>query len=226
LDGFTIAQFSDLHRSLIVPDSLLRTAVEMTNDLKPDIVVATGDFVNRRASNAGPCADILSKLTPRIGTYAVLGNHDHWTDAKVVTSHLERRGISVLDNTSTRIADGLTLIGIDDFWAGRPDFSKAWSKADPEDAHVFLCHNPIAVRMVKSRECLMVSGHTHGGQVNLPFIPRRTLPGLKGWKYIRGWFQVGSVALYVNRGIGMINPPIRFMCRPEISLFTLRTAES
>lgn len=225
LDGFTIAQLSDLHRSLIVPDSLIREAIETVNGLKPDLVVATGDFVSKRASNAEPCAEMLSKLKSRLGTCAVLGNHDHWTDAELVRSHLERKSITVLVNENTRIVDGLTLLGVDDFWAGSPDFTSTWNGVDPEDAHVFLSHNPLAVRMVKHHDCLMITGHTHGGQINLPFVPRRSLPGLKGWRYVRGWFRVGEVQMYVNRGIGVVGPPVRFMCRPEVTLYTLRTKD-
>ncbi|MDO8589180.1 MAG: metallophosphoesterase [Armatimonadota bacterium] len=226
LDGFTIAQLTDIHRGVVVPDNLICSAVEIINGVSPDLVVATGDFVNRGASNAGPCAKILSGLSPRLGTYAVLGNHDHWTDPALVRGHLERSGILVLGNANVRLAEGLTLLGVDDYWAGEPDFDKTWRGANVDDAHVLLSHNPMAVKEIDDRECFMIAGHTHGGQVNLPIFTRHALARFMGWKYLQGWFHVGKVTMYVSRGIGVVNPPVRFRCRPEIALFTLRSAQA
>ena len=224
LDGLTIVQLSDLHRSRIVPDRLIQSAVDITNKLSPDIVVLTGDFVSSNPRDAAPCARILSGLSSRYGSYAVLGNHDHWADATTVRNCLKDHGIKVLHNANLQPVPGLTLLGLDDYWAGNPDFVRTWKGADANSAQVFLSHNPLALKCLKEEECLMITGHTHGGQVNIPFIPRNRLPGLKGWKYIQGWCYKGNVQMYVNRGIGMINPPIRFMCSPEITLFTLRKA--
>jgi uncharacterized protein len=202
---------------------VIRKSVALANELQADIALATGDFVNRRAKNAGPCAEMLSRLKTKMGTYAVLGNHDHWTDAHIVRKHLEEHGIMVLNNERVSLAPGLDLLGIDDFWAGKPDCKAAWRHADASAAHVFVSHNPLAVREVKKHDCLMITGHTHGGQVNLPFISRDLLPGMKGWRYIQGWYRVGKVNMYVNRGIGMVGPPIRFLCRPEVTLYVLRS---
>jgi hypothetical protein len=224
LDGLKVAQLSDLHRSMIVPDMLIRTAVRMTNELAPDIVVLTGDFVSHASSNAAPCAEMLSSLKAHRGIYAVVGNHDHWTNVRVVTESLKSHGFEVLSNANTRLSPGLTILGLDDYWAGEPDQGKTWKGANTRDACIFLSHNPGAVREMKGRECLMITGHTHGGQVNIPFIPRNLLPDMRGWKYISGWYREGKVDMYVNRGIGTVFPPIRFMCPPEITLFTLRAS--
>ena len=221
LDGFRIVQLSDLHRCFMTPDSLIRSAVEAANRLSPDVVVVTGDFVTRDADNAGPCAEMLSRLAPRLGVYAVLGNHDHWTNAAVVRGHIGTHGIRLLDNACAAVSPGLELIGIDDVWSGSPDFEAAWRSSDPQAAHVFLSHSPVAVRNAVDKDCLMLAGHTHGGQVNIPFVPMPPPPGMGGWRYVRGWYNVGRVRMYVNRGIGH---PVRFRCRPEVTLFMLRSA--
>lgn len=223
LDGLKIAQLSDLHRSRIVPDALIRKAVRMSNALSPDIAVFTGDFVSRNSGNAEPCAEMLSEIRTRYGSFAVIGNHDCWAGSEKVQKSLRDHGITVLVNQNTRPIPGLTILGLDDHWIGHPDQEKTWKGANPDDAHVFLCHNPMALRKMKGRDCLMLAGHTHGGQVIIPFIPRNRLPGLKGWRYISGWYNEGNVDMYINRGIGMIFPPIRFLCPPEITLFTLRS---
>ena len=221
LNGLKIVQLSDLHRSSIVPDDLIRSAVKMTNDLSPDIVVLTGDFVSNTSENARPCAEMLSELRTRIGTYAVLGNHDHWAGRETVIARLKDHGIMTLVNQNIEPAPGLVLLGLDDYWVGAPNFTKTWKGADPSAAQIFLSHNPFAVSKMNSKDCLMLSGHTHGGQAIISFIPIGSLPALRRWKYIKGWYNVGNTRLYVNRGIGMINPPIRFMCSPEITQFTL-----
>lgn len=221
LDGTKFVQISDLHRSDTVPDSVIEKTVRIVNSEKPDIVVLTGDFVNHPAENAGPCAEMLSKLKARLGIFAVLGNHDHWTDAETVANALRSAGIVVLDNENREVAPGLFLIGIDDEWAGRPDPELAWSGVDESAGQVLLSHSPLAVDLVSDRRCLMLTGHTHGGQVTIPFISRSRLPGLKGWKYIDGWYTHNDVKMYVNRGIGMIRPAVRFRCRPEVAVFTL-----
>lgn len=224
LDGFKIVQLSDLHRGYSTPDSIIRKSVTLANDLQADIALTTGDYVSHWAENSKQCAKMLSGLKTKMGTYAVLGNHDHWTDANIVRKHLEEHEITILTNERVSLAPGLDLLGIDDFWVGKADCKATWRQADPDAAHVFVSHNPLAVREIKHHDCLMITGHTHGGQVNLPFISRDLLPGMKGWRYIQGWYHVGKVNMYVNRGIGMVAPPIRFLCRPEVTLYVLRSA--
>jgi len=225
LDGLRIVQVSDLHRGPRVPDSLIRKAVRVANGESPDIVVLTGDFISRRPENARPCAEILAGLRPRLGAFAVLGNHDHWHGAQAVTDALSSQGIRVLNNESRRVAPGLFMIGIDDTWAGHPDVRRAWSGVDARAGQVLLSHSPVAISLLSGRRCFAITGHTHGGEVIVPFIPRSRLPGLRGFPYIGGWYRKDGVRMYVNRGIGLVNPlRIRFRCRPEISVFTLRSA--
>lgn len=223
LDGARIVQLSDLHRGKKTPDSIIKRAVRITNSEKPDIVIITGDFINTNASNAEPCAQILSHLKARWGKFAVLGNHDHWYSARTVTDKLEAYNIQVLNNSNSRVAPGLYIIGIDDKWAGHPDVKKAWSGVNENAGQVLLSHTPQAAPLFRDKRCLALTGHTHGGQFTIPFIRRNRLPGLRHSPYISGWYQDGNTSMYVNRGIGMAVAPIRFRCRPEVTVFTLKS---
>jgi predicted MPP superfamily phosphohydrolase len=216
-DGFTIAQLSDFHYEdhfSIVP---IRKAVEVVNELHPDLIVLTGDFVTvpffsharrrypQSARNAEPCAEILHNLRAAVGRFAVLGNHDSASNPVRITGALRDHGIPVLSNRSVPIERGASrfwLAGIDDaLMAHEPDFADE-SSLSPVD--------------------LQLSGHSHGGQVWIPGIGAPWLPALAK-KYPRGRYKVGNLTLYTNIGIGTIHAPIRLNCTPEVTLITLRT---
>ncbi|MEN6372802.1 MAG: metallophosphoesterase [Armatimonadota bacterium] len=223
LDGLKVVQLSDTHRNHKTPDSIIKKAVKLANRESPDIVVITGDFINKGIENAKPCAEMLSKLKAPKGVYAVMGNHDCWYGADKVTRALESKGIHVLTNKNHRIAPGLYVIGIDDVWTGHPDVNRAWSGVDENAGQILLSHSPLAMPLFRDKNCLALTGHTHGGQYTIPFIPRNKLPGLRGSPYISGWYREGNAQMYVNRGIGMAVVPVRFLCRPEVTVFTLRS---
>ena len=221
LDGFRLVQLSDLHRRSVVPDAAITGAVSIANSTRPGAAVLTGDFVGRDPDDIVPCFKMLSKLKSTLGSFAVLGNHDHWTDAAAVAAAMKHRGVTLLDNANAELEKALYLVGIDDKWGGRPDVPAAFQGVVENSAYVMLSHTPLSVELFNGRRGLLITGHTHGGQINIPFVPRNRLPGLRGWKYISGWYEVGDLLMYVNRGIGMVNPPIRFLCRPEVTLFIL-----
>lgn len=225
LDGFKIVQLSDIHRRRGVPDSVIKRAVRMANSTNPDAVVLTGDYSGMDPTNIEPCFKMLSKLESRLGAYAVLGNHDHWTGAEAVSESIARHHITLLDNESARLGPGLYLAGIDDQWVGSPDVNAAFRGIPKGSACVMLSHTPVALPLFAGHKGLLVTGHTHGGQVNLPLIPRTRLPGFHNCKCIKGWYEENGILMYVNRGIGMINPPVRFLCRPEVSLYVLHPAK-
>ncbi len=225
MDGFRIVQLSDIHRRKTVPDSVIKKAVQIANSTHADAAVLTGDYVGKEPGNIAMSAQMLSGLKTRLGSYAVLGNHDHWTDANAVRKSFKAHGITILNNESARLAKGLYLAGIDDQWTGSPDVKAAFKNVGKTDACIMLSHTPLAVDLFKGHRGLLITGHTHGGQVMIPFVPRNRLPGLRGWKYIKGWYKVGNILMYVNRGIGMINPPVRFLCRPEVTLYILHPAK-
>lgn len=224
LDGTTVVQISDLHRSSRVPDDLIKNAIDRANAEHPDVAVITGDFIGKRIDDASVCAKLASKFEAPMGTYAVLGNHDYWNGVKELKKSLKKNGITVLVNRNRKLKPGLYIIGLDDDWSGKPNPRKAWRGVDLKSGQLILAHSPLTADKLIGRKGLMLTGHTHGGQFTIPFVRRSRLPGLRGSKYISGWYKESSILMYVNRGIGMVMAPIRFRCRPEISVFRLHSA--
>lgn len=231
LDGLRVVQLSDIHRSIMVPDSLIEQAIGKANSTHADIALLTGDFVSRGERNAEPCAKMLSKLDTRLGSYAVLGNHDQWTDATAVTRALSGQGIEVLRNRHCEPVKGLCLVGTDfvgvtGLKPGHPYVRKAFRQLPQDACYVMVSHTPRAVICFQGKRGLLITGHTHGGQVQIPHVRRNRLPGLKGWKYIQGWYREGDILMYVNRGMGMVNPAVRFRCPPEVTLYVLHPVDA
>lgn len=224
LNGFRIVQLTDIHRSPITQDSIIIKAIRMANATNPDAVVLTGDFVTDDPTGANEVAEMLSKLTSRLGSYAVLGNHDYVAGAGAVTNALESQGIRCLTNDNVELARGLFLVGLDDHGQGKPDAEAAFRGVGEDSSYVTIAHSPMAVLDIKGRKGLLLTGHTHGGQIRIPFVATHLLPGLVADKYIAGWYLDGNLRTYVNRGIGMTNLPMRFRCRPEVALFVLKSA--
>jgi len=225
LDGFTIAQLSDLHRSPVVAREDIARAVELALQQKADLVVLTGDYVTGSAGYALSCAEALSPLVVFGDVLACLGNHDHWTNADAVAGALTDAGLTVLRNAAREVADGLWVAVVDDVWEQHADLDRALEKVPTGATVVLLAHEPDYADEVAAdgRVSLQISGHSHGGQVRIPFLKPPNLPYL-GSKYHTGWYAVDGMWLYVNRGVGMIPPPVRFNCRPEVTLLTLRVS--
>jgi predicted MPP superfamily phosphohydrolase len=233
LDGFRIALLSDFHYDPVFSVHPIKTAVGMVNALAPDLIVLTGDFVSapavgrsaKAAAAAEPCAQLLSGLHAPHGLWAVLGNHDVVTDWHRVMKALRSVGIQVLSNFSTAIErDGgrFWLVGVDDVLEKRADLHKAMHSTPSDEAAVLLAHEPDYADYVAQYPVdLQLSGHSHGGQVRLPFLPPLYLPGLAK-KYVMGLHQVGGLTLYTNVGIGTVGIPVRLNCRPEVTLLTIR----
>jgi predicted MPP superfamily phosphohydrolase len=237
-DGFTIAQLSDFHYEdhfSVVP---IRKGVDLVNDLRPDLIVLTGDFVTvpmveyhrgnayRFAKTSGPCAELLAKLRAPAGVFAVLGNHDGASDPSYVVHALQGHGIPVLMNRALpleRDTARIWLAGIDDVLEGRPDLAATLSKIPSGEVTILLAHEPdFADQVVFAHVDLQLAGHSHGGQIWIPGIGAPWLPQLAR-KYPRGFYQIGKLALYTNLGIGTIRMPVRLNCPPEVTLITLRT---
>ena len=244
LEGFTIVQLSDLHVGPHVTADHIRRGVALTNALEADLVILTGDFVYRSAEYSEACARELASLRASHGVYAVLGNHDVWTNADEVAGNLERAGLAVLRNERQVLIVGgarLWLLGIEDtgYTGGFfSDFKAMWREAHdalsillqgipPAEARLLLVHNPDFTEMLpRGRIDLILCGHTHGGQVRLPFIGAPVVPSCFGQKYASGLVHRPDALIYVNRGLGLIAPPMRFLCRPEITVLRLRPTPS
>lgn len=224
LRGLRVAHLTDLHRSDLTPDRLLRHAVARTNEANPDLILLTGDYVTNNPADIEPCAHILAALHAPLGVYAILGNHDNYTDGPEMACSLERVGIEVLLNHSVRIADGLHVVGLEEERFGRPDITQAFREVAPTDAALVLVHNPAYAEQLSSHACILFAGHTHGGQIWVPVLTKRQLLRIGAKHYRAGWYTLGKAKMYVNRGLGKVGMPIRFRCRPEIALFTLTPA--
>lgn len=241
-DGFRIAQLSDIHYDDYFSVVPLRKAVDIINRLKPDLVAVTGDFVTSRgmgshlvnvekreaaAKAIEPCARLLAGISANFGMVAVLGNHDLECDTTHILEVLHSHGISVLRNRSVPLErDGkrLWLSGVDDVLRGKPRLDLALEKIPPAEPVILLAHEPDwADHVVNHPVDLQLSGHSHGGQIRIPFIGAPYLPPL-GRKYPRGLRRLGRLILYTNVGIGTLEVPIRLRCPPEVTLITLRKA--
>jgi predicted MPP superfamily phosphohydrolase len=239
MDGYTIVQLSDTHYGPFVPLKHIQNAIRLANSLEPDFTVLTGDYVHRseRAIELG--IPVFAALRAKHGVAAVLGNHDHWEDAEEIRRHFAALGTPMLDNTrtfltasgrvdSTRPGEGICLAGVGDLWSDRVDVAGALDKVDPDVPRVVLSHNPDVAEDVGHRERidLMLSGHTHGGQISVPFRGTIMVPSSYGRKYAGGWCKGPRHPVIVSRGIGMAVMPYRFRVRPEIVHITLRQARA
>ncbi len=221
LEGFKILQMSDFHLFPYTRPALIKQAVALCNTRKADLVVLTGDYVWRQVEAVFPLTDILSGLDAKQGIYAIIGNHDIWTDVNVVRSGFDRQRIPVLINEGLPISVGrgtLYLAGLDDGQSGQPDLQAALLAAPSDAPVVLLLHEPDLADEVSldARVSLQLSGHSHGGQVRPHGIGSLILPYL-GRKYDYGLYQVNQMWLYTNGGLGTISIPFRYNCPPEIT---------
>lgn len=221
--GLRIVQLSDIHYSLYLPSNTAERAVELANRLQPDIIALTGDFVTATRQFIEPVADLLGHLRARLGVFAVLGNHDFRVDAAMISRALARRRIRVLRNSHRRVqiaGERITIAGIDDA-RQQPDLAAALGARRMHGFTLLLAHSPASLPdAARHGVDLVLSGHTHGGQINLgipaaaPFYDRH---------FPVGFLQEGATRMYVSRGLGKVIVPWRVGCPPEIAAFTLHS---
>ncbi len=230
-DGYRLAQISDLHMGDWMDREHLAEIVEITNNQHPDLIAITGDFVTKRADlSAQDLTDVLSTLRAKDGVVAVLGNHDQYGNRPIIQKVLHDSGIIELSNgvhTLKRGNERFHIAGVDDIWHGLNRLDLVLSKLPTSGAAMLLAHEPDFADTSAStgRFDLQISGHSHGGQVIVPFLGPQRLPPY-GRKYPLGLYKVGDMLQYTNRGVGMVKPYVRFNCRPEITMFTLETLEA
>jgi predicted MPP superfamily phosphohydrolase len=220
-----IVHFSDLHIGLSYDPEDLPTVLDQIQALNPDILCFTGDLVTDDTSMLPATVPFFKKLQAPFGKFAVLGNHDYRHSAENVMKCLQQSGFHVLLNSHQIIEkDGsrLAIVGVDDQVEGVPDLEKAWHQQQ-NIATILLSHCPdFADIAAKYPIALQLSGHSHGGQVRLPLIGHIVTPPFAK-KYVQGLYSVpqSSLQVYVNRGLGTTLLPIRFYCRPQISVIEL-----
>jgi len=229
--GLRIVQLSDVHHSPFLDEERINEAVRMANDLRPDLVALTGDYISHSRDYIASCARALGRLRAAHGVFAVLGNHDHWTDGAMMRDALAYQGIRVLCNESTRIERGsshIRLAGVDDLMVKRDDLRLALEETSWYETRILLSHNPAIIReAARAGVDLVLSGHTHGGQINWRLLTGRKDRKIARWlrrpsrRLMRGHAQLGSTQLYVNRGLGTVIVPLRYGCPPEITLLEI-----
>ncbi len=224
-DGLKIVHLSDIHHGLFTPVEDVERVVQLANQLQPDVVALTGDYVTLSPAYIWPVARALGRLRAGLGVFAVLGNHDFQVDADEVTRALRSQRIRVLRNAHCALRRGsaiLWMVGVDDLWWGLDDLDAALRGVPPSEPKVLLCHNPLGIwRAAKQGIDFMLAGHTHGGQVRLPVV-RSLYRSKLGERFIEGWNRLEGTQIYVTRGIGKVLVPLRVACPPEIACLELR----
>ncbi len=225
LDGLRIVHLSDFHYGPMVNPEHLERAVKTANELRPDLIALTGDYISQDRGYAAPCAEVVGKLRARHGVYAVLGNHDHWTDATLIADLFRAEGIRVLINEGARMdlrEESFWLAGVDDTMVGLEDLSLAMAGSSDHEFKLLLAHNPtILRRAARAGVDLVLSGHTHGGQV--AWRSEKNRSGRPRRRMLRGLGRRGQTQIYVTRGLGTVVLPIRYGCPPEISVLELHS---
>ena len=233
LNGIRIAALADIHAgSPFIDLDKLRQVVKRTNETTPDVIVLLGDFMVRNTWHSKEMApeviaEALKELHAPLGVYAVLGNHDWWYDVTRVRRALESQGIRVLDNDVVRLernGQPLWFVGIADAWSLKDDIAGTSRKVQAGEPAIALTHNPDILPRFPPAFQLTLAGHTHGGQVNLPFLGRRIVPSEFGQRYAAGHIEEEGKHLFVTTGIGTSVFPVRFRVPPEIAVLTLISA--
>lgn len=241
--GFTIGLLSDLHSSPIVSGEHLRYAAELLMTEKPDMIALTGDFIGHTFRFPGEpyhefdrryvvdMVEALSVLEAPHGLFGVLGNHDFWSGPHAVKTLVkdfeDGLGVQWLRNRHvflTRGGERIVLAGVDDYWQKSCSPAEAVKGAPNDTARILLSHNPEVNEILFRNRYdvdLVLSGHTHGGQIKLPFIGAPFAAGVRRAKYMEGLARDGDRQTYVTRGVGHLVVPIRFLCPPEVTLITL-----
>jgi predicted MPP superfamily phosphohydrolase len=233
--GTRVALLADVHHGPFVPLAYVRHVVAMTNALRPDIVALAGDYVHRHHSYIAPGIEELGKLDAVLGRFAVRGNHDnrsydddsHGSENYLPLSQaaLADAKIPDLNNTGYWLERGgarLRICGVGDLWTDHQDLRSALGNAGGDETVLLLSHNPDFVESIRDRRVgLVLSGHTHGGQIIVPGRGAPVVPSRYGQKYLYGLVQGPCCQVFVTRGVGTVTPPVRFLCRPEVVLITL-----
>ncbi|MEY8347533.1 metallophosphoesterase [Bacillus cereus] len=227
--GMKIIQFSDLHLGYYFSLQHLSTIVSKINKTAPDIVLFTGDLIDdyQTYSETPFVSAILRNIRAPFGKFAIYGNHDHGGyGTEYYKQIMNDAGFEVLQNTEKRIRlldnSEISIFGIDDILLGKPKISNTLQHVQKELYTIVLVHEPdIASEIANFPVNLQLSGHSHGGQVQLPFLGAIVTPALAK-RYIEGFYHIEELLLYVNRGLGRTRVPFRFLSRPEITVFTLQ----
>ena len=228
-DGFRICQITDVHHGPFTGLGFIKEVVEKVNSLNPGLVVLTGDYVDHSSKYIVPAVSALCRLKSSNGVLAVLGNHDHWMDAKLTQEVFNRYNVPVITNSHKLIEikdKAICVAGVGDLMEDSQDLKAAFYGVPADIPRILLSHNPDYAESMPASERvdLVLAGHTHGGQVRMPFSIAPITMSMYGQKYAGGLVRSASGQVYVSRGIGVVGLPVRFNCPPEITIITLTKA--
>ena len=227
-NGFTIVQITDIHYGLFMPIGVVKNLLSRVQSIKKDVIVCTGDYVNQhnKATQIDTIWPELSKLSAPHGVYSVLGNHDHWADSSRSLYWLDKSGQNVRHKAVAirKGSEKLWIGGCGDYMEDAVGLDQAFRDVPPGDCKIALAHNPdTADTFFKTRVDLMICGHTHGGQVNIPFWGPPIL-SVQNKAYCRGFILTPDTRLFISKGLGWAILPVRFNCLPEIAILKLAAA--
>lgn len=224
--GKKIVFIADIHHGHYFSLNRVTNLVNQINELQPDIILLGGDYVHRDPKYISQVFGEFKKLKSKLGIYAILGNHDHWENAELIRTKMSQCGIQICDNKSYWVRDGndsIKIGGVGDLWEDEQLIESTTLDVDKSNFCMLLSHNPDYLENVHSNKVdFTLSGHTHGGQMTFFGLRAPILPSKYGQKYRYGLRKNGEMQSYITSGIGTITPPLRFFCRPEIVLFTLK----
>ena len=242
-----VALLADLHYGPYIRAGLVRGWVDLALAVRPDLIVVVGDLTDERLGRGmpQPLMRELARLSAPLGVYGVWGNHDYGSfglyhrrfhgepreDWQAIRASFEaglaQAGLSILTNSGRQLRPDLYLGGVDDLWWGQPDAGAALSDAAPGSAQLLMSHNPDLLMSLPGSPALMLSGHTHGGQIRLPLLGALSVPSRYGQRFAQGWVQGDSDGVragargFVSRGLGLSGVPFRNLCPPEVVLLEL-----
>ncbi|MCK5475680.1 MAG: metallophosphoesterase [Candidatus Pacebacteria bacterium] len=229
-DNIKIVHLTDFHSDDFGKRE--KRVLKILENIDPDLIFITGDFIDHSSEDIKSCEKFWSELSGRYQgkVFGVLGNHEHWIgspDIDAISKMLENNGISILNNENQKIFQGdefIYLLGVDDPDSKKDDLPKAMIGTEENISKILLAHSPDIIDNLQGEKVdLILAGHTHGGQIVIPFIRPFWVPTKNQGKYASGLFKVNNINLYVNRGIGL-SPclPIRFNCPPEVTVIELK----
>lgn len=220
-DGLRVAFLTDLHYGPDTPTSTIIRAVSLVKQQAADLVLIGGDYVQWSMEHLSGVIPILTQLTAPLGVFGVLGNHDYYHPDLLSERLTREANVHILRNEGVDLQNGLYLCGIDDTWRGRFDSDAAERNRPKETGMIALSHNPVGINLFRNSGALVLSGHTHGGQILLPGIPPHRAPGLGDFPTLQGWYNINRTTGYVSRGVGQTMLPLRLNCPPEVVIATI-----
>jgi predicted MPP superfamily phosphohydrolase len=233
-NGLKILQFSDTHIGHYYDLEQFTKLIHKINQQKADLVFFTGDLIDApdQYHDAMKLVPLLSSINAPLGKFSIYGNHDHGGyGTESYKQIMDQSGFTLLMNSSTTFTvsgETIYIAGLDDYMLGRPDFEQTLGSIPKGLFTILLAHEPDVAKISQSYPIqLQLSGHSHGGQVKLPFYGAVVTPPFAS-EYTEGFYKIGQepLTLYVNRGLGTTRVPFRFLSKPEITIFTLKSIAS